>query len=125
MTAGQASLHLGDWIAKYWQVIAWATGIIVITTVAYAEVNVQVNDNKQTIMEKLQEFADSHNDHIAWVNPTQKKFLIEYNYGRSVLEVDYYLCSRTYGVVYFTSEEIAHEAIHKFKKELLEYFERG
>ena len=78
---------------------------------------------QQTLFRKLQRFTDENNEcDLDWSNFQQKKYYIYYDYDYSKLLIDCNTCSKKFGNVFFSSEEIAQKAIEEFKDELLEYF---
>lgn len=77
---------------------------------------------KQRLFRKLQRFADENNEEIDW-NATTPKYYIDY--VGDELGVEIVILSRSFGVVYFSSEELAEQAIKLFKEDLLKYFNYG
>ena len=78
-------------------------------------------EEKLTLQEKLQKFADENNEEINWLNIHQKKYRIGYDYLMKCLGV-YTSEIRNFGQIYFSSEKIAEKAMETFKEELDEYF---
>lgn len=59
---------------------------------------------------------------INWLNTTQVKFLIRYDYDDKRLEVDGRHLLRDFNTVFFDSVELAEKAIEEFRDELIWYF---
>lgn len=77
---------------------------------------------KQTLFRKLKRFADEHNEKIDWCDPDSYKFYIYYDYGDGELRIHANKQVRRFGVVYFSSSELAEQAIELFNEDLLKYF---
>jgi len=78
---------------------------------------------KQAYTYQLHKYAREHNENLLnWKNETQEKWYIFYNYNTKELEYDYDLTCKNMGVVYFTSKQIAQEAVKKVGEENIKEF---
>lgn len=81
------------------------------------------NARADRLMRQLRRWAVEHNEgEIDWKNSEQEKFYIEYNIISEYINFNSNYQLRRLGIVYFTSKEIAKQAIEEFKDELLWYF---
>ena len=60
---------------------------------------------------QLKKFADEHNGDIYWTNINQKKWYLYYNYKGCYIGISSYYWTKKSRVIYFSSEEIAKQAI--------------
>lgn len=75
------------------------------------------------LMRQLRRYAVERNEgEIDWGNINQSKFFIVYDFDSEEIFVSWVTCTRDFGQIYFTSEQIAEQAIEEFKDELLWYF---
>lgn len=87
------------------------------------EIVAKNNARADKLMRQLRRFAVEHNEgEIDWGNVIQSKWYIEYDFDGEELFVSWDTCIRSFGQIYFTSEEIAKQAREEFKDELLWYF---
>lgn len=81
---------------------------------------------EQLLHRKLQRFAFENNEEeIDWKNEKQFKWCIVYQHESNCansLMIDYCMTSKDFGQIYFTSKEIAKNAIERFKDDLFRYF---
>lgn len=81
------------------------------------------NARADKLMRKLRRFAVEHNDcALDWDNDEQNKCDIFYNYKCECLDIGYHHYAKNFGQIYFSSDEIAEQAIEEFKDELIWYF---
>lgn len=81
------------------------------------------NVRADKLMRQLRRFAVEHNDgEIEWNNTDERKYLIIYNFNDKTITATWNECVKYFGQIYFTSREIAEQAIEEFKDELLWYF---
>ena len=81
------------------------------------------NARADKLMRQLRRFAVEHREKdLNWLNNTQNKYTISFDYQCQVFDVDYWVGSSEFGTMYFDSEETAKLAINTFKDELLWYF---
>ena len=78
---------------------------------------------KQTLFRKLQRFSDENGGNEIDLNCDCHKFCIEYcSYGKLLVSNRFSSTTRDFGQVYFTSREVAQQAIDLFKEDLIKYF---
>ena len=78
---------------------------------------------KQTLFRKLQRFSDENGGDKIDLNCDYHKFCIEYcSYGKLLVSNRFSSTTRDFGQVYFTSREVAQQAIFLFKEDLIKYF---
>lgn len=78
---------------------------------------------KQTLFRKLQRFSDENGGlDIDWNDGSQTKWSIYYGYGFKTMVVDNCWQTREFGQVYFSSKEVAEEAVELFHDDLIKYF---
>lgn len=81
------------------------------------------NARAEILMRQLRRFAVEHNNQeIDWKNKRLGKYEICFDYDGNELFINDYSSIRMFGQIYFTSEEIAKQAIEEFKDDLLWYF---
>jgi len=81
------------------------------------------NARADKLMRQLRRFAVEHNKgEIDWGKIIQSKWYIVYDFDGEELFVSWDTCIRSFGQIYFISEQIAEQAIEEFKDELLWYF---
>ena len=81
------------------------------------------NARAEKLMRQLRRFAVEHNNQeIDWKNKRLGKYEICFDYDGNELFINDYSSIRVFGQIYFTSEEIAKQAIEEFKSELIWYF---
>ena len=78
---------------------------------------------KQTLFRKLQRFSDENGGNEIDLNCDCHKFCIEYcSYGKLLVSNRFSSTTRDFGQVYFTSREVAQQAIELFHDDLIKYF---
>ena len=78
---------------------------------------------KQTLFRKLQRFSDEHGGNEIDLKRDCHKFCIEYcPYGKLLVSNRFSSTTRDFGQVYFTSREVAQQAIELFHDDLIKYF---
>ena len=78
---------------------------------------------KQTLFRKLQRFSDENGGDKIDLNCDCHKFCIEYySYGKLLVSNRFSSTTRDFGQVYFTSREVAQQAIFLFHDDLIKYF---
>ena len=78
---------------------------------------------KQTLFRKLQRFSDENGGNEIDLNCDCHKFCIEYcSYGKLLVSNRFSSTTRDFGQVYFTSREVAQQAIDSFHDDLIKYF---
>lgn len=78
---------------------------------------------KQTLFRKLQRFSDENNgNEIDWKIDRQAKWCIEYDNDNGEIVIVPFYSIMQFGQVYFTSHEIAEQAIQLFHDDLIKYF---
>lgn len=78
---------------------------------------------KQTLFRKLQRFSDENSGNKIDLNCDCHKFCIEYcSYGKLLVSNRFSSTTRDFGQVYFTSREVAQQAINLFHDDLIKYF---
>lgn len=81
------------------------------------------NARAEILMRQLRRFAVEHNNQeIDWKNKRLGKYEICFDYDGNELFINDYSSIRMFGQIYFTSEEIAKQAIKEFEDELIWYF---
>lgn len=71
---------------------------------------------------QLKKFADGHNDAIDWSNNNQGKWHLYYNYSYYKVGISGHYWTKEPRVIYFSSEEIAEQAINEIgEEEIKEY----
>lgn len=90
----------------------------------YSDPDVAANNIRaDNLMRKLRRFAvENKKDDINWTNENQNKYYLSYDYLDEEFFIDDISYSRDFGQIYFDTEEIAQQAVEKFKDELLWYF---
>ena len=77
---------------------------------------------KETLMRKLDRFAWEHNARVIdWNDSCSAKYYIEFSNTRDELIIDW-ICSGQSNDIYFTSREIAEQAIEEFKEDLIKLY---
>lgn len=78
---------------------------------------------KQTLFRKLQRFSDENGGNEIDLKRDCHKFCIEYcSYGKLLVSNRFSSTTRDFGQVYFTSREVAQQAIDLFYDDLIKYF---
>ena len=78
---------------------------------------------KQTLFRKLQRFSDENGgNEIDWKIDRQAKWCIEYNNDNGEIVIVPFHSIMQFGQVYFTSHEVAEQAIQLFHDDLIKYF---
>ena len=81
------------------------------------------NARADKLMRQLRRFAVEHREDEVNLNDTNtKQHCIYYDYGNNILGTAFTFCVKTFGVIYFDSEETAQAAIDEFRDELIWYF---
>ena len=81
------------------------------------------NARADKLMRQLRRFAVEHREDEVNLNDTNtKQHCIYYDYGNNILGTAFTFCVKTFGVIYFDSEETAQAAIDEFHDELIWYF---
>lgn len=71
---------------------------------------------------QLKKFADEHNSEIDWSNNNQEKWHLYYNYSYYKVGISNHYWTKEARVIYFSSEEIAEQAIDEIgTDEIKEY----
>ena len=81
------------------------------------------NARADKLMRQLRRFSVEHRE--CGVNPNDidtKQYCIYYDYGNNTLGTAFTLCAKTFGTIFFDSEETARAAIDEFHDELIWYF---
>ena len=90
----------------------------------YSDKTVAENNTRaDNLMRQLRRFAVEHREcgvNFNYINT--KKYYIYYDYGDDELRVSLGFCAKSFGAIYFDSEEIANTAIVEFYDELIWYF---
>lgn len=71
---------------------------------------------------QLKKFADEHNDAIDWTNINQEKYHLYYNYSDYRVSIAHRLWTKESRVIYFSSEEIAEQAIDEIGKDKIKEY---
>ena len=78
---------------------------------------------KQTLFRKLQRFSDENGGSEIDLKRDCHKFCIEYcSHGKLLVSNKFSSTTRDFGQVYFTSREVAQQAIFLFHDDLIKYF---
>ena len=81
------------------------------------------NARADKLMRQLRRFAVEHRGYEVDFNSTKtEKHYICYDYENNILGTAFTFCVKTFGVIYFDSEETARAAIDEFHDELIWYF---
>ena len=81
------------------------------------------NARADKLMRQLRRFSVEHRECEVNLNDMDtKKHCIYYDYGNNTLGTAFTLCAKTFGTIFFDSEETAQAAIDKFRDELIWYF---
>ena len=81
------------------------------------------NARAEILMRKLRRFAVENNEReLDWKNKRLGEYEICFDYDGNELFINDYSSIRMFGQIYFTSEEIAKQAIEEFESELIWYF---
>ena len=90
----------------------------------YSDKTVATNNARaDKLMRQLRRFAVEHREkELNWLNGSQNKYTISFDYQCQVFDVDYWTGCSEFGTMYFDSEATAELAIETFKDELLWYF---
>lgn len=79
----------------------------------YKEVNLIAE--KRKLQSQMEQFARLNNKgKFDWSNNNQKKWYLYINYARSEIIIAWYTTHKTPNVTYFTSREVAQQALEKF-----------
>ena len=80
------------------------------------------NARADKLMRQLRRFAVEHNDcELDW-NNNHSKYYIYFDYEYECPNIGYAYNAKDFGQIYFSSREIAEQAIKEFKDELIWYF---
>ena len=74
------------------------------------------------LMLKMQRWVDEHNEPLDWDNGNTLKYRISYNNALNELRVSSDSISNLIGVIYFSSYELAEQAIEEFGDEIIECY---
>ena len=90
----------------------------------YSDKTVAENNTRaDKLMRQLRRFSVEHRERGVNLNDMDtKKHCIYYDYGNNTLGTAFTLCAKTFGTIFFDSEETAQAAIDKFRNELIWYF---
>lgn len=81
------------------------------------------NARADKLMRQLRRFAVEHREcGVNFNNTNTKRYYIYYDYGNDILGTAFTLYVKTFGAIYFDSEETAQAAINEFHDELIWYF---
>ena len=81
------------------------------------------NARADKLMRQLRRFSVEHREDEVNLNDTNtKQHCIYYDYGNNILGTAFTFCVKTFGVIYFDSEETAQAAMDEFRDELIWYF---
>lgn len=81
------------------------------------------NARAEILMRQLRRFAVENNEReLDWKNKRLGEYEICFDYDGNELFINDYSSIRMFGQIYFTSEEIAKQAIEEFESELIWYF---
>lgn len=80
---------------------------------------------KQKVITELKRFAQEHNEKIDWNNEDQRKYHLYYTCSSNSIEIGFVYFRKFGSIIYFTSEEIAQQAIKTIGVDRLKkyYFE--
>ena len=88
-----------------------------------SDVIAENNARADKLMRQLRRFSVEHREDEVNLNDTNtKQHCIYYDYGNNILGTAFTFCVKTFGVIYFDSEETAQAAIDEFRDELIWYF---
>ena len=90
----------------------------------YSDKTVAENNTRaDKLMRQLRRFSVEHRKRGVNLNDMDtKKHCIYYDYGNNTLGTAFTLCAKTFGTIFFDSEETAQAAIDEFRDELIWYF---
>lgn len=71
---------------------------------------------------QLKKFADEHNSEIDWTNINQEKYHLYYNYRGCKVGISNHYWTKESRVIYFSSEEIAEQAIDEIGKDKIKEY---
>lgn len=78
---------------------------------------------KQKVYAELKRFAQEHNEtEIDWNNDTQRKYYLYYNFDHDCLIMDFNYKVKYPNAIYFTSKEIAEQAIKAIGEERIKRY---
>lgn len=78
---------------------------------------------KQKVYMELKRYALEHNEReIDWSNIYQAKWCIIFNHIENLLQIRNYTCNEQIGQIYFTSKEIAQNAIQKIGEDRIKKY---
>ena len=84
------------------------------------------NARAEKLIRQLRRFAVEENTKagvaLDWSDGDQYKYYIDFNYRIIKIEINGYQTYRSFGDIYFTTEEITQKAIDTFRDELMWYF---
>ena len=86
------------------------------------EKEVNLIAERRKLQSEMEMFARQNNDKFDWRNTNQKKWYLYIDYTENNIRKGYILCSRHFNTVYFTSEEIAQQALEKFGDRIRELY---
>lgn len=79
--------------------------------------------NKRQVYQQLFDYALEHNEEkIKWDNRCQQKFYIVFNTHKWNVDVEFTYESKSIGQIYFTSREIARDAIKEIGEDKIKYY---
>lgn len=64
--------------------------------------------------------AENGGDNIDWSDKKQEKWCINFKHDKQMFEIDYWVCSIYSNTIYFISEDVAEQALEKFRPLMLE-----
>ena len=85
------------------------------------EVETEFALEKQKLLVELQNFADLNNDEIDWKTTNQEKYCLVFSYSSEEFVTRNARSFRDIGQIYFTSSDIARQAIAKFGDRIKKY----
>ena len=71
---------------------------------------------------QVKKFADEHNDKIDWANINQEKWYLYYSYNGYKIGISSHRWTKKSRVIYFSSEEIAEQAIDEIGEEKIKEY---
>lgn len=74
------------------------------------------------VYNELKNFADENNDETDWNDCKVEKYVIEYDLENKELYCDWYTCAKSIGQIYFSSRELAYQAIEKVGAERIKKY---
>ena len=81
------------------------------------------NARADKLMRQLRRFSVEHRECGVNFNDTNiEKYCIYYDYENNILGATFTFCVKTFGAIYFDSEETAQAAVDEFRDELIWYF---